>query len=195
MSEKKLKKFMKAVNEKFQSPLFHIDQIDFKKLRLYNVGYHMNLYNRGIDRLRSITVDEIAEIEKKYKKTRKCASNDTRLDRAVCGNLKWIKIEIKRCQKSIDEEGIAECGVRVLEQLMDDLDFKDFHKLIGVDNLYVYGSIDGFREKSEILNDTIYSNSIGKIGSKQWSGPLDVVRELLGLSEGEFSAGWIRDGI
>jgi hypothetical protein len=64
-----------------------------------------------------------------------------------------------------------------------------------VDNIYVYGTIDGFREKSEILNDTVYSNTIGKIGNKQWNGPLDVVRDLLGLTGGEFSGSWIRKGL
>jgi hypothetical protein len=108
----------------------------------------------------------------------------------------WVvKREIKKCAKTVNDEDKATCNVKLFEQLMSDLDFKDFSQLIGEDNLYVYGSIDGFREKSEILNDTLFSNTIGKIGSKQWNGPLDVVRGLLGLSDGELSGGWIRKGL
>jgi hypothetical protein len=76
-----------------------------------------------------------------------------------------------------------------------DLNFEDFKTIIGLNNLYVFATMDGFRQNSEILNDTIYSNTIGKIGSKEWSGPLDVVRELLGLSNGEFSGSWMRESI
>lgn len=195
MSEKKLKSFMTKVNEKFQYKLFAIDQIDFKKLRLFNVGYHMNIYNRGLERLHAIKEQDIEKLEVKYKFTRACGEDEPKKDTAYCGNLSWVKSIIKKCPTSKSDEVMADCSVELFEKMMDDLDFKDFQKLIGEDNLYIYGTIDGFREKSEILNDTIYSNTIGKIGSKQWDGPLSVVRELLGLSNGEFGGSWIRKGL
>lgn len=195
MSEKKVRKFMTKVNEKFQYPLFDIGQIDFKKLRLFNVGYHMNLYNKGIERLHSIKESEILPLEVKYKKERWCSEDDNRKRSAVCGDLWSLKSAIKKCPKSKNDEVMADCSVELFEKMMDDLDFNDFKKLIGEDNMYIYGTIDGFREKSEVLNDTLYSNTIGKIGSKQWNGPLDVVKDLLGLSGGEFSGGWIREGL
>jgi hypothetical protein len=78
--------------------------------------------------------------------------------------------------------------------MFNDLKFEDFKILIGENNLYVYASIDGLREKSEVLNDTVFSNSIGKIGSDKWNGPLEVVRDLLGISGGEFFGDWLREG-
>ena len=205
MNEKKIRKFMIQTNEKFQTILFDPAQIDFKKLRLYNIGYHMNLYNRGIERLQTMTAEDILPLEVIYTKERSMlcdrqgsgdkGGRSNSFSDARCGDLSTIKRLIRSCrQKYIDEE-IAECNVELFEQLMQDLKFNDLKNIIGEDNLYVYGTIDGFREKSEILNDTIYSNSIGKIGSKQWNGPLEVVRELLGLSGGEFSGSWIRKGI
>jgi hypothetical protein len=196
MSESKIRKFMKKTNDKFQHNLFEPDQVDFKKIRLYNIGYHMNVYNKGLERLHLIKSDEIASIERKYKtSSRICLDENQQKNTAGCGDLWAIKKVIKACTKVINDEARADCSVKLFEQLMGDLDFSDFKKLIGEDNLYVYGTIDGFREKSEILNDTVFSNTIGKIGSKQWDGPLDVVRELLGLSGGEFSGGWIRSGL
>lgn len=195
MSEKKVKKFMAKVNEKFQYPLFDPGQIDFKKLRLFNVGYHMNIYNKGIERLHTIKESDILPLEARYKKERWCSEDDNRKRSAVCGDLWSLKSLIKKCPKSKNDEAMADCSVELFEKMMDDLDFNDFKKLMGEDNFYIYGTIDGFREKSEILNDTLYSNTIGKIGSKQWNGPLDVVKDLLGLSGGEFSGGWIREGL
>lgn len=195
ISEKKLRKFMKGVNAKFQENLFEPDAIDFNKMRLFRVGYHMNIYNRGLERLHSIKAEDINPLEVKYKQDRFCQHDDPNIRSAQCGDLNWIKSLIKKCQKPMSEELKANCSVSLFEKMMDDLNFKDFQKLIGEDNLYVYGSIDGFREKSEILNDTVFSNTIGKIGNKQWNGPLEVVRDLLGLSAGETSGSWIRQGL
>lgn len=205
MSESKVRNFMESVNKKFQAKLFDPGQIDFKKLRLYNVGYHMNLYNKGIERLHMITVKDILPLEVIYKKERrpKCDTTDSgdvnkrnpNLQRAICGDLTYLKNTISRCQTVKTDEKTAECSTELFEQMMNDMKFTDFKQLLGEDNFYIYGSIDGFREKSEILNDTIYSNTIGKIGSKQWNGPLEVVRDLLGLSDGEFSGSWIRKGL
>lgn len=205
MSEKKARKFMESVNKKFETQLFDPGQIDFKKLRLYNIGYHMSLYNKGIERLHSITVKDIEPLEVIYKKERRprCETTDSldkrkqnpNLTRAICGDLSFLKGLIKQCSKSKNDEEMADCSTELFEQMMNDLKFSDLKNLIKEDNFYIYGSIDGFREKSEVLNDTIYSNTIGKIGSKQWNGPLEIVRDLLGLSDGEFSGSWIRKGL
>lgn len=195
LGQKSLKKFMLKVNQKFNFPLFETDHIDFSKLRLFKVGYHINVYNTGIEKLSGLTQADILPIEQKYRAKKQCWAGDEKYDTLECGDLGAIKNRVRICQKAKNDEEIADCNVELIEQLMNDLEFEDFQKLIGEKNMYVYGSIDGFREKSEVLNDTIYSNSIGKIGSKQWDGPLDVVKDLLGLSGGEFSGSWIRTGL
>jgi len=195
LSPKKLMKMMAKVNKKFQTSLFNIAQIDFSKLRLFKVGYHVNLYDRGIQRLNSISKEEINVIEARYKDEIGCPINDENINSAACGDLSTLKWDIKKCQKSKTEEDRASCNVELIDDLLSLLKFSDFKKIVGENNLYVYGTMDGFRQNSEVLNDTIYSNTIGKIGSKQWNGPLDVVRDLLGLSGGEFSGSWLRDSI
>lgn len=196
LSPKKLKKMMSKVNEKFQTAMFDVDQIDFEKLRLFRIGYHINLYDRGIERLNSIKSSEIESIEGRYKAERGCQNLEEQ-DRntAACGDLSAVKFTLKRCQKSKNEEDLASCNVELFDDLFTYLEFKDFKNIIGENNLYIYGTMDGFRQHSEILNDTIYSNTVGKIGSRQWNGPLEVVRELLGLSDGEFSGAWLRVGL
>ncbi len=196
LSPKKLKKMMLKVNEKFQATLFDVDQIDFEKLRLFRVGYHLNLYDRGIERLNAIKLSDIEVIEARYKKDRACNAEDNQnANSAMCGDLGALKWDLKKCQKADNDEDKASCNVNLIDDLLASLEFKDFKQLIGENNLYVYGSMDGFRQHSEILNDTIYSNTVGKIGSKEWNGPLDVVRDLLGLSGGEFSGSWLRESL
>lgn len=192
LTPKKLKKMMAKVNAKFQTSLFDVAQIDFEKLRLFRIGYHLNLYDRGIQRLNSIKPSEIDAIEARYKKEIGCMADNPNINSSTCGDLSVLRWDLRKCQKSKNDEDTASCNVELLDDLLTYLKFNDFKQIIGESNLYVYGTMDGFRQHSEILNDTIYSNTVGKIGSKEWNGPLDVVRELLGLSEGEFSASWLR---
>lgn len=196
LSPKKLKRMMDKVNLKFQSSLFDVDQIDFEKLRLFRIGYHVNLYDRGIERLNSINSLELEKIESRYKMERGCQNLEVQeRQTAACGDLSLLKFTHKKCQKTKSEEDLASCDVELLDDLFTYLEFSDFKNIIGENNLYIFGTMDGFRQHSEILNDTIYSNTVGKIGSQQWNGPLDVVRELLGLSDGEFSGAWLRVGL
>lgn len=192
----KLKQMMDSVNKKFQVTLFDTVQIDFQKLRLYKVGYHINLYDRGIEHLNAIKISDIKTIEDRYRKERGCSNafdSSDNYNSIYCGDLSVLKRKVRKCKKSKNEEEVASCDVELVDEMLSDLEFKDFKNLIGENNLYVYGTIDGFRQGSEVLNDTIYSNTLGKIGSKEWNGPLDVVRNLLGLSDGEFSGSWLRE--
>jgi hypothetical protein len=197
-SEKSLIKFIENVNQKFNFNLFNREQIDFKKLRLYKIGYHLNLYEAGIIKLETITNNDISKIEEIYIQNARCNSiGESGPDMSVrCGYLTALKSKLYSCDKKINmSTDHAVCLTELFERLYLDLKFEDFKKLIGENNFYLYGSVDGFRTNSEILNDTIYSNSFGKIGSPYWNGPFDVVRSLVGLSDGEFAGGWLRGGL
>ena len=193
LTPKTLKKMMTDVNDKFQTTLFDVTQIDFEKLRLYKVGYHINLYDRGIVKLNTIRMPDLETIEVRYKAESGCDSADPDYRTSKCGDLEMVKYDLRKCLKSISDEDIASCNVDLVDSLFFYLKFNDFKQLIGDKNFYVYGTIDGFRQHSEILNDTVFSNTVGKIGSKEWNGPLDVVRDLLGLADGEFGGSWLRD--
>lgn len=193
------RKFIKAINKKFKTDLFNVDQIDFDKLRLFRLGYHIHIYNRGLDQLHSITGEDIKAIEKKYRKEASCFVQDEKYDSRECGSLSFLISSVSKCDKQFkknkSEQTRAECSVALFDRIYEDLEFEDFKDLIGEDNLYIYATIDGFREKSEILNDTIYSNTVGTIGSKLWRGPLENVAKQLGISRGELQGSWLREDI
>jgi hypothetical protein len=186
--------FIDTANTKFQTEVFNKLQIDFDKIRLYKVGYHVNIYERGIDRLKNISLKEIENFEINYKKVEACTEEYPGYGSAFCGDLHMVKSKMSECRRTNSDEESGVCLTGLFEQMFNDIKFQDLKKLLGENNLYVYATIDGFREKSEILNDTIYSNSIGKIGSDEWQGPLQSVRDLIGIPEGEFTGGWLREG-
>ena len=193
-SKQGLINFINTTNKKFQTDLFDTQQIDFAKIRLYRVGYHLNIYERGIIKLADVSITDIKVLETRYIKEEACTEDYPGYGSKFCGNLRSLKSKVVECRDEKHQEEIHVCLTNLVQEMFNDLKFEDFKKLIGENNLYVYGSIDGFRVKSEILNDTIYSNSLGKIGSDHWQGPLQVVRDMVGISEGEFSGGWLREG-
>ena len=195
ISQKKLKKMMEKLNDRFGSVIFDTSQIDFEKLRLFKVGFHLNVYDRGINRLEKMKPSEFLSIEKKYKKEKGCSTRDYQYTSPSCGDLSVLRADLNACKKSESEEETANCHLELVDDLFTYLKFSDFEKVMGADNFYVYGTMDGLREKSEILNATIFSNTIGKIGSRQWEGPLKVVRDLLGLSDSEFTGVWLRESL
>ncbi len=196
ISAKNLKDMMASINEKFQSIMFDINQIDFDKLRLFKVGYHINIYDRGLENLNSLKLYEIERMETRYRAERGCTDPELpNYSSFYCGDLRVIKQDLKKCQNSQNDEDLASCDVDLIEDLLIELEFKDLKKILGENNFYIYGTIDGFRQHSEILNDTIFSNTLGKIGTKEWNGTLESVRDLLGLSGGEFFGSWLRESI
>lgn len=193
MSKKSLKKFMRETNQKFDTVLFEVDKIDFKKLRLYSIGYSLSLYDRGIERILNIAPSEIQELENKYISEAGCFFNDLNINTRKCGSLLEVRNQIENCNEEKMPDDKAACSVKLFEKLLINVNFPDLRKLIGDKNFYLIGTIDGFRVKSEILNDSIISNSIGSIGSKDWDGPISIVRDLIGISSGEFRGNWIRE--
>ena len=83
--------------------------------------------------------------------------------------------------------------MNLAETLEKSLEFEDFRNIVGIRNLYIYGQINGFRKDSETLIRPINSNTIGNIASRQWNGPIEAVREILGLQSGEFNGSWLRE--
>jgi len=194
-SEKSILRFIKSVNNKFQFPLFNEAQIDFKGLKLYKLGFQINLYEKGIQALKSIKEANVLVLEKAYRAEKNCSPDDQGYNSLQCGDLSVLKYKVKSCGKEIDIKKSYVCYGNLYEDLFQNLKFSDFKKLIGERNFYLVANIDGLRKKSEVLNDTVYSNSIGEIGSKYWNGPMEVVRRMIGLSEGEFSGSFLREGI
>jgi hypothetical protein len=186
--------FIDSTNKKFQTDLFNKQQIDFAKIRLYRIGYHLNVYERGIARLAKISINDLQLLESSYMKAKACTQDYPGFGTVLCGDLHELKSKVRECSRQSSEEKLNICLSDFMQKMFDEIKFQDLKQLLGENNIYVYGTIDGFREKSEILNDTIYSNSIGKIGSDKWQGPLQVVRDMVGISEGEFSGSWLREG-
>lgn len=212
-SQNKMKKLVKKTNEKFGKVIFdQRDLEDLTKLSLYEITVNTNLYESGIERLRNLKEKEVTKIQRSYVTARSRTNPNCRVRRSrahqmrtaqtliECGNLNLVSAKIKECKKTesdkestIEEKG--KCYLDLAAKLYQYLEFEDFKKIIGEDNMFVYGAINGFRKNSEILNNPIKSDTIGKVKSRYWNGPIDVIRDILNVQGGEFHGSWIRESI
>lgn len=205
-SEKKLKKMMEDINQKYNATLFDTNSVnDIKSLKLFDVRVNIHLYDGAIAQLRNLTDKKLEELGSKYKARRafspECDRRHNRMmrpsDMLKCGYFDTLVNLNRTCKK--EEVRNASAHGKCLLQLANDLEkwleFNDFKLVVGEKNYYLYATVDGFRTKSEILNDTIESNTLGEISGRYWNGPINTLKKYLGIQSGEFEGRWIRESL
>jgi hypothetical protein len=207
-SVKKVQDKMLKINSKFGFTVFDPDSIEnAKKLQLFNVSVNLNLYESGIRRLGSIPSDLLKNLERRYEaesRGRRCTDENLKWRLLstgerfrTCGTFDMLLYQNAKCKDLVkqnqSEAESIKCMLSLFRNLYEDLTFSEITQIIGKDNIFVHGSINGFRSGEEILNDPILSNTHGLSGSKYWNGPLEVIQRMLGINSGEFNGIWMRD--
>jgi hypothetical protein len=205
----KVKKHMEKINEKFGGTIFDEGSLgNMNKLKLFDVSVNLNLYEAGIARLEEIPLDQIYLLEEKYEVAKEMNITGCNGEIVVrklssgksfetCGILSKVANQLRQCQANIHKKKpdskINKCLTQLFRVAYETIEYADLERFIGKENIFVYGSINGFRNGDEILNDPITSNTEGRIQSEFWNGPFEVVQRLMGISGGEFSGYWLRE--
>lgn len=199
-SRDKIIKFMLELNERVGREIFDPDFIrDVASMRLYNLELNINLYEGGIERLSRLDNSVLQNFERKYSRRNafdiRCRNIRFR-NSIECGNLRLLREQNSRCQgylRNSKNRDYGRCLLNLAMKLEKALDFDDFLEVVGADNIYVYGRLNGLRENNEVLLSPIESNTIGRISSRFWNGPLEYIRSLSGITPGEFEGSWLRE--
>lgn len=203
---KSLKKKLMNLNNKYGYTLFDdraLNNLD--GLKLFNISVNVNLYERAIERLKNINTDLLIKYEDDYEVEKKfhlngCQGNSiserTMSDgREVqtCGSYSSIIRKNLTCKEETEVKKSTKCYMKLFTLMYDKLNITQIKNLLGEENIYIYGSINGFRKNDEVLNEPILSNSSGKIGSRFGNGPFERIIQLLGIQSGEMHGHWLRD--
>lgn len=204
-SKKKLKVKLDEINKKYQTTLFPKGVLeDVEKLKLYDIAININFYEKGVERLRQLDLKKVedafsAERRSQSKVCRNRIGNNRIMNCFRSGEMDYsnlIASRSKECSQlrarnEAQKEG--KCLMKLASELHEHLPFRNFRQIIGDDNFYLYGAVSGFRSKSEILYEPELSNTIGRITDRSWNGPLQAVRELIGMQDGEMNGYWLRE--
>ncbi len=204
-SKKKLQSKLAEINEKFNTVLFPRNVLeDVEKLKLYDISVNVNFYQRGVEKLKNL---DLKEVERAFSSSHRRGStacnsrigNNRLMNCFRSGGMDYSNLiasqsnECKVQASRAKAKKEAKCLMELATLLLDHVPFKNFKKIIGEDNFYLYGVVSGFRSKSEILYEPETSNSVGRITDRAWNGPLAAVRELIGMQDGEMNGYWIRE--
>ena len=207
---KKLKKYMRETNEKFGFDLFDDRALDnADKLKLFDVSVNLNLYEEGIKKLATIHPNSLIYFEYQYEEARGIRERGCDEDRIKrrrlhdgrviesCGTLNTVIWQNNKCRGKIEDgksqKDITKCLMKLYRDLYEDLEYNEIKLLLGQDNIFVHGEINGFRNDDEVLNDSIQTNTEGRIGSRFWNGPFEKIQKMLGIQEGELNGYWLRE--
>lgn len=205
-----LQNYMRETNLKFGFTVFDEGALNnARSMKLYDVIVALNLYEAGIQRLAQIPLDRLIVLENRYEHPNgdpalNCDEQQIRTRRLSsgqqvdsCGSLNDSIWYNRSCQSKIahgeDQKDVSKCLMKLLRSLYNELPYSDLAKLLGEDNIFVHGSINGFRSNDEVLNDPIPANTHGRIGGPNWNGPFDRIQQLLGIQSGELNGYWLRE--
>lgn len=203
---KSLKKKLKELNSKYGYTLFDDRALNtLDGLKLFDISVNINLYERAIERLKNIRTDLLIKYEDDYEVEKKYHINGCHGNRVTertlsdgrevqtCGSFNTMIRKNDACKNETDVKKSTKCYMKLFTYMYDKLNISQIKNLIGEENMYISGSINGFRKNDEILNEPISSNSSGKVGSEFGNGPFQRIIQLLGIQSGEMHGHWLRD--
>ncbi|MEC7275408.1 MAG: hypothetical protein VXV96_03735 [Bdellovibrionota bacterium] len=205
-SKKKLQRYIDELNTKYGTTLFNVGSVnDAQALQLFEISVSTNIYEKGISNIENVSQKTLEDLGRRYGRERwnECRRNSRR-NRVIrtartlieCGNLGSLMDKVRECSKlTKGTKKKSKCALDLAKKMVKDLEFNDFLKIVGVENVFVHGAINGFRKESEILNAPIRANTIGRVRSKYWNGPLDRLRDIIGIQGGELNGSWIRESL
>jgi len=204
ISENKLKQALHEINQRYGRVLFPEKSArDATKLKVYTISTQLSIYEQGLLNLMYNSRKEIKSMQRSYRSraafSRRCNPSRNRIlvrNDIDCGNFGPLLDRQTRCQSYHQKKKyhkMSRCLIKLTQSLEKALEFDDFISVIGEENIFLSGQVNGFREDSEILISPIPSNTIGTRSSRFINGPVEAIRQMLGLQNGEFNGSWIRE--
>lgn len=164
-----------------------------KELFLYNISVNFFVYDQGIEHMVNLSKDRAKYIFMHYQqRRRRFYSEDEAVRRS--GYLSFAKY-IRKYKKAVeegDQEDMAKWSMKAVEIVEERLRMAGIGQVFGGgNNVFAVARIDGFRVEDPNGDKKILSNSFGRIGTENLSGPIDRLRNFIGMTNGEFYMMWL----
>jgi hypothetical protein len=203
MNRARLLKTAKEINKQFGSEIIQDGQLnDIEKLQFYNIYVQVALYSPAIQTMLSHTDSEIQELFKEHalhvpvspNRNNPGEVNNTWANSAI-RMIHRVRKQLAQPSEQIDYRKMIGSLTELVDLCESQLDNSGFLYLVGgADNIFVNGSIVGFRKGSENGNQPLQMQTLGKIGAAAPQGPLQKLQSNMEISGGEFYINWIING-
>ncbi len=176
--------------ELFRKPVLN----NTEKIQFYNIDVQVALYEQAVKNIEKLKPDEVALIfERHAKKLNYDQSQSNGWVNAINQDIK----ELKKLRELARKDPKARVEIinrltEILEVAESQLTFDGLKQMSGgIQNLFVRGTIRGFRVGAENGNQDIQSDTLGQIGAYEPQGPLVTLQRNMGISGGEFFITWL----
>ncbi len=181
------------IQKMYESDLFSRPTLkDTSKIQFYNIEVKVALYEQAFRYLLSLKPEQIRQIFDEHSKNIVSLGEDSQRQNpwatAVIGDLN----KLREAWSLYDSDKASDRLLKILEIAESQLTFSGVKKMVGgVQNLFVRGSINGFRMGDEKGEHEISSNSLGQIGALEAEGPMSNLQRNMDISNGEFFISWL----
>lgn len=190
ISTEKAAKIIKEITDKYGQNIFpKLSLNDTQKIQFYAIEVKTSLYQAGLMNLMRLSAQQWIDLYSTYPvpMARQAQRREQYIRQAV-GYQHSIQKAMASGKTSVAADKIA----KLVNLTESTLVFKGFTIAIGgIQNLYLAGDIRGFRVGDENGDQPIFSQSLGEIGSNKPYGPLAVLQNQIGISEGELLIYWL----
>ncbi|EQC44906.1 hypothetical protein M900_A0130 [Bacteriovorax sp. Seq25_V] len=205
ISQKRLWKKMKKVNEKFQREIFTGEHSnDAGDLSLYKIESKLHFFDKAVKKMLFASSEDIKKLEKAAQKhvSARCYHNNehggskTIAEELRCGDYDHIERFARGCLNKFYDDEIKDgqkCIARLVYYYAHYVNIDDLIDFVGIDNIYLESSVNGFRKNHEYIYKPIAGNSFGRRNSKYKTGPFDAIKKFLGVLGGELDGNWFRE--
>jgi hypothetical protein len=164
-----------------------------EELFLYNISVNFFVYDKGIETMLALPDDRVKNIFIYYQQRRRTFySEDEAMQRS--GYYSFIRYR-KKYQDALeegDQEKMGKWAMKAVEVVEENLRLAGIGQIFGGGgNLFVIARIDGFRVGDPNGDKTLMSNSFGRVGTENLNGPVQRIKDFIGMTTGEFYMSWL----
>ncbi len=194
MDHKKAIKTLKKIKKKYGFKFFEEQVLaQTKKIFLYNINVNFFVYNEGLKSMLSISESKLEKIWK-HNQSRDMTNFNGSDSLKRSGFKKFLRLRAKYSKFLLknDQKRYVRKAIEMVELLEEKLKVSGIKQVLGGgNNFFAIARIDGFRVGDEDGDRKLISNSLGRTGSENLKGPLNELRDFIGISNGEFYISWL----
>lgn len=165
-----------------------------EELFLYNINVNFFVYDTGIKHLADYDRSEAKEVFLYYSKRGRRHYQEREEALRDSGYYSYAHARRKYLQaiERDNTDDMAKYAMKMVEAVEKYLTMPGIGKMLGGgNNLFAVARVDGFRVGDPNGDQTLISNSFGRIGTEDLEGPMARIKKFLGISTGEFTMSWL----
>jgi mannose/fructose-specific phosphotransferase system component IIA len=164
-----------------------------KELFLYNISVNFFVYDKGIETMLALPDERVKYIFWHYQQRRRVFYTEDEAEKRS-GYRPFLSYR-RKYQQAMEEGDLEEMGkwaMKAVEVVEENLHMAGIGQIFGGGgNVFAIARIDGFRVGDPNGDKALMSNSFGRVGTESLDGPVQRIKDFIGMTTGEFYMSWL----